>query len=80
MGLKMKMHNFSVNIDESNKYEFITVNMNVEPGLTLEKMCQAFDQFLKAIGYNFEGEVSIFDDEILPSFQDDEESEEDEDA
>ena len=42
--------------------ETVTVSVTVEPHLNLTDMCEAFERFLRACGYYFDGHVKIVDD------------------
>lgn len=42
--------------------ETVTVNVTVEPHLNITDMCEAFERFLRACGYYFDGHVEIVED------------------
>lgn len=56
------MYKFVKLKDKNNEYDNIKIKMSVETD-TLSDLLEAFSDFLKASGFNFKGEVIIYDEE-----------------
>jgi len=40
-----------------------TIDINVDSGATLDEMLEAYEQFLRAVGYTFNGTLDIIKDD-----------------
>ena len=58
--------------------ETVTVSVTVEPHLNLTDMCEAFERFLRACGYYFDGHLEIVDESNFKNTETEDGEEEDE--
>lgn len=53
------MIKFIKTIDKSNEYEISEVVFSIKEGATLSQMLDEYSNFLRSIGYCFDGELEI---------------------
>lgn len=59
------MIKFTQEAAKEGGFHFSSVTFSISEDANLDDMCYTFDKFLRACGYNFDGEVTITDKEPI---------------